>query len=43
MREAAAHKKLLREEAKSGLGRLDHDDQTVIFAVSYWSFRRPRV
>ena len=30
MREAAAHPKRLREEAKSGLGRLDHDDQTVI-------------
>ena len=30
MREAAAHKKRLRKEAKSGLGRLDHDDQTVI-------------
>ena len=30
MREAAARTKLLREEAKSGLGRLDHDDQTVI-------------
>ena len=28
MREAAAHPKRLREEAKSGLGRLDHDDQT---------------
>ena len=28
MREAAARTKLLREEAKSGLGRLDHDDQT---------------
>ena len=27
MREAAAHKKRLRKEAKSGLGRLDHDDQ----------------
>ena len=30
MREAAAHKKRLRKEAKSGLGRLDHDDQTII-------------
>ena len=30
MREAAARTKLLREEAKSGLGRLDHDDQTDI-------------
>ena len=30
MREAAAHKKRLRKEAKSGLGRLDHDDQTDI-------------
>ena len=30
MREAAARTKLLREEAKSGLGRLDHDDQTII-------------
>ena len=30
MREAAALTKRLREEAKSGLGRLDHDDQTVI-------------
>ena len=30
MREAAAHPKRLREEAKSGLGRLDHDDQTII-------------
>ena len=30
MREAAAHPKRLRKEAKSGLGRLDHDDQTDI-------------
>ena len=30
MREAAAHPKRLREEAKSRLGRLDHDDQTII-------------
>ena len=30
MREAAARTKLLREEAKSGLRRLDHDDQTDI-------------
>ena len=30
MREAAAHPKRLREEAKSGLGRLDHDDQRII-------------
>ena len=30
MREAAAHKKRLRKEAKSGLGRLEHDDQTDI-------------
>ena len=30
MREAAAHKKRLRKEAKSGLGRLEHDDQTII-------------
>ena len=30
MREAAVRTKRLREEAKSGLGRLDHDDQTVI-------------
>ena len=28
MREAAAHPKRLREEAKSRLGHLDHDDQT---------------
>ena len=28
MREAAAHEKRLRKEAKSGLGRLNHDDQT---------------
>jgi len=30
MREAAARTKRLRKEAKSGLGRLDHDDQTII-------------
>ena len=30
MREAAALTKRLRKEAKSGLGRLDHDDQTDI-------------
>ena len=30
MRKAAAHTKRLREEAKSGLGRLDHDNQTDI-------------
>ena len=30
MQEAAALTKRLRKEAKSGLGRLDHDDQTII-------------
>ena len=34
MREAAARTKLLREEAKSGLGHLDHDDQIELVDLS---------